>query len=96
MFIFAIRGLLMRIFVTGPTCSGKTTLARQISVQTLSPLFSLDDIHWIRDPAGDRRRNADECLSILDQIAQQDDWVIEGCNSSGPTLQSSGDTIYSF
>lgn len=68
----------MRLFVTGPTGSGKTTLARNIATQAGIPLYSLDDIHWVRHPNGDQRRNPDERAALLSEVVQQDAWVIEG------------------
>jgi adenylate kinase family enzyme len=68
----------MRVFVTGPTGSGKSTLSRQLSARYRIPFHSLDDIHWIHHPGGDKRRPMDEKLALLDQIAGTENWVIEG------------------
>jgi adenylate kinase family enzyme len=68
----------MRVFLTGPTGSGKSTLSRQIASLLEAPLYSLDDIHWVRDAAGDYRRAPAERLALLESVAQQDAWVIEG------------------
>lgn len=68
----------MRLFITGPTGSGKTTLAKKISAQTGIPVYSLDDIHWVQHPDGDRRRGADERAVLLSRIVEQDVWIIEG------------------
>ncbi len=68
----------MRLFVTGPTGSGKSTLATMFAHKASLPLFPLDDIHWVRHPSGDRRRDPAERLSMLEKIVQHDAWVIEG------------------
>lgn len=67
-----------RMFVTGPTGSGKTTLARNIATQAGLRLHSLDDIHWVRNPDGDQRRASDERAALLDQVVRQEAWVVEG------------------
>ncbi|VWC63919.1 hypothetical protein BLA50215_00002 [Burkholderia lata] len=68
----------MRVFVTGPTRSGKTTLASKLARRESLPLFHLDDTHWVRHPAGDVRRAPSERLALLEQVVQQDAWIIEG------------------
>ncbi|MGV6872427.1 hypothetical protein ACUSIJ_07015 [Pseudochelatococcus sp. B33] len=68
----------MRLFVTGPTGSGKTTFAAGVAKEAALPLYSLDDIHWIRDPKGDRRRPPAERLALLAPLTEQSRWVIEG------------------
>lgn len=72
----------MRLFVTGPTGSGKTTLAaalaRRLGRQVAMPLHSLDDLHWVRHPSGDRRRAPSERSALLERLVQGEHWVIEG------------------
>jgi adenylate kinase family enzyme len=68
----------MRLFVTGPTGSGKSTLATKIAQRAGLPKFSLDDMHWVRRPSGDKRRDPAERLSMLQTVVQLDGWVIEG------------------
>ncbi|MFH6782810.1 MULTISPECIES: hypothetical protein [Methylobacterium] len=68
----------MRVFVTGPTGSGKTTLARSLSRHTGLPIHSLDDIHWVPHPGADRRREPAERSAILDRVVQAEAWIIEG------------------
>ncbi|WCM25435.1 hypothetical protein NDN01_15365 [Sphingomonas sp. QA11] len=68
----------MRLFVTGPTGSGKTTFAARVAREAALPLYSLDDLHWIRHPDGDRRRAPEERLALLRPLARQTRWVIEG------------------
>ena len=68
----------MRIFVTGPTGSGKTTLAARLGDQIGSPVHTLDDIHWVRHPSGDRRREPEERLQLLERLVRRNAWIIEG------------------
>ncbi|WP_288581359.1 hypothetical protein [uncultured Methylobacterium sp.] len=68
----------MRVFVTGPTGGGKTTLARRLSQRAGVPIHSLDDIHWVPHPDGDRRREPAERSAMLDRIVQAEAWIIEG------------------
>ncbi|UFX45596.1 hypothetical protein HAP47_0002365 [Bradyrhizobium sp. 41S5] len=68
----------MRVFVTGPTGSGKSTFAGRVADGAALPLYSLDDIHWVKQPGGDRRRAPDERLAMLLSLVQQGGWVIEG------------------
>lgn len=68
----------MRIFITGPTGSGKSTLANRLSATHGIPCYELDNIHWIRDPDGDRRRGPEERLALLQEIVSRPDWIIEG------------------
>lgn len=74
----SIKGGHVRLFITGPTGSGKTTLAKKITTQTGIPLYSLDDIHWVRHSDGDQRRPEDERTALLSRIVKQDVWIIEG------------------
>ncbi len=68
----------MKIFVTGPTGSGKTTLARQLSLRHGIAWHSLDDIHWVRHPDGDKRRPLDDKLALLQRIVAAEHWIVEG------------------
>ena len=68
----------MRVFVTGPTGSGKSTFSGKLAKEAALPLYSLDDLHWVRHPDGDRRRAPDERLALLLPLVEQNSWVIEG------------------
>lgn len=68
----------MRIFVTGPVGAGKSTFARQLAERASVPLCALDDLHWLRDPSGDRRRDPVERAALLAEVVAGPDWVVEG------------------
>ena len=68
----------MRLFVAGPTGSGKSTLASKFAHKAFLPLFALDDIHWVRRPTGDVRRDPVERLALLEEVVRHDAWIIEG------------------
>lgn len=71
-------GKTVRVFVTGPTGSGKSTFADKISGAAGLPLHSLDDLHWEKGPSGDRRREPEQRLALLLPLVRQSSWVIEG------------------
>ena len=69
----------MKIHIIGCSGSGKTYLAKALSRKYKIPCFDLDDIQW--DNSADsygvkmpvEKRNA-----LLEQILQNDSWIIEG------------------
>tara|TARA_B100000315_G_C14493593_1_gene548811 strand:- start:968 stop:1189 length:222 start_codon:yes stop_codon:yes gene_type:complete len=66
-----------RIVIFGSTCSGKSTMARQISQLTALPHIELDEIFWqagwVQMPL-DRFRA--EILAVIDRCP--DGWVLDG------------------
>lgn len=68
----------MRVFVTGPTGSGKSTFAALVAAQAGLPLYAMDDLHWERRPGGDVRRSPADRLALLLPLVAQPAWVIEG------------------
>jgi len=80
----------VRVFVTGPTGSGKSTFAAMVAEAAALPLYSLDDLHWVKQPGGDRRRAPDERLALLMPLVRQSGWVIEGVQFkwADPALES--------
>ena len=64
-----------RVIVIGTSCSGKTTIARQLS-QTLGvPHIELDAIHW--KPAWEPRP-AEEFRQMVSEVVAGERWVIDG------------------
>nr|WP_249210829.1 AAA family ATPase [Acetobacter persici] len=68
----------VRLFVTGPTGCGKSTLASELAHKASLPVFPLDEMHWVRQPEGDVRRDPAARLAMLDSVVQRDAWIVEG------------------
>ena len=69
------RGGMERIVVVGTSCSGKTTLARQLSRVLGSPHVDLDGIHW---KPGWQERQVDEVRQMAGEGAAGERWVMDG------------------
>ena len=61
--------------VVGTSCSGKTTLARQLALELGSPHVELDAIHWM---AGWRERPVEEVRRMATEAATAERWVMDG------------------
>lgn len=70
---------IMKIHIIGGPGSGKTFLADKLSKQYGIPHYDLDDLQW-DNAANDygTKRDPQERAALLDQILQNDDWIIEG------------------
>ena len=69
----------MKIHIIGGSGSGKTFLAEKLSKEHNLPHYDLDDIMW--DNQSDTygvKRDMEERKKLLDEILQNDDWIIEG------------------
>ena len=64
-----------RVVVVGTSCSGKTTLARQLSLVLGSPHVELDAIHW---KPGWQERPVDEVRQMAGDAAEGKRWVMDG------------------
>jgi len=62
-----------RIVIIGTSCSGKTTLANNISSILDIPHFELDVLHW-----GPNWSEREEFESDVEQAVQDNSWVIDG------------------
>ena len=69
----------MKIHIIGGPGSGKTFLADKLTRQYGIPHYDLDDLQW-DNAANDygTKRDPQERAALLDQILQNDDWIIEG------------------
>ncbi|MDP1512787.1 adenylate kinase [Paenibacillus ottowii] len=64
-----------RIIVIGSPGSGKTCLARRLSMWTHLPYISLDDLYW----GPEWKRSTDEQFhKQLGEVLQREEWIIEG------------------
>ena len=64
-----------RVAIVGTSCSGKTTLARQIASQHHIPHIELDAIYWQQDWTP---LPIDQFRSAVEAAAAGDQWVIDG------------------
>lgn len=64
-----------RICIFGRPCSGKSTFADKIHKKTGLPLYHLDEILYISEGV---ERESKEFVSILQNIVNQDSWIIDG------------------
>ncbi|HDS1736726.1 MULTISPECIES: adenylate kinase [Pseudomonas] len=85
----------MRIYITGASCAGVTTLG-----QTLSPLLGLrhvdvDDFFWMpTNPPFTTKRPVEERVLLIQQALGENDWVLTGSAEGwGGALLSSADVI---
>ncbi|MFT8322146.1 MAG: DNA topology modulation protein FlaR [Bacillus sp. (in: firmicutes)] len=69
-----------KIHIIGSVGSGKTTLAKLLSIKLNIPYYELDNIVWKRHPAGDTRRTEEEREQCLYPILQNEKWIIEGAH----------------
>ncbi|RDW17301.1 DNA topology modulation protein FlaR [Oceanobacillus chungangensis] len=72
---------IQRIHIIGSVGSGKTTLAKEISLTLGIPDYELDNVVWKRDKSGDIRRNEQEREAYLNSIIQSESWIIEGVHN---------------
>ncbi|MDN4492537.1 AAA family ATPase [Ureibacillus aquaedulcis] len=75
------KSIYKRIHIIGSVGSGKTTLAKEISKRLDIPYYELDNVVWIRDKSGDRRRTEHEREKYLNSIIQSGSWIIEGVHN---------------
>ena len=66
---------MQRVIVVGTSCSGKTTLARQLSRVLGVPHVELDGIHWMPDW---QLRPMDEVRRMTSEAAAGERWVMDG------------------
>ena len=64
-----------RLVIVGTSCSGKTTLARELSRILRAPCIELDAIHW--KPAW-QPRSEEELRQMVSEVVSGERWVIDG------------------
>lgn len=70
----------MKLYITGPVASGKSTLARRIAAAAGVPCYHLDDVMYAPDPdapSGNRKRPAAEREMLFNAICNLPAWVVE-------------------
>jgi adenylate kinase family enzyme len=66
-----------RTLIIGNAGSGKSTLAEHVAARRVCPHIRLDDVYWI-DQALLRKRGAADARQLLQALAVEPNWVIEG------------------
>lgn len=67
----------MKLLIIGIVASGKTTLARKLSIKYNIPYFEIDQI--VHDDINNLKRNNKEQMDIINGIDKNNkDWIIEG------------------
>jgi len=67
---------LKRIYIIGPSGSGKSFLAKKLSNQLKIPAYDLDDIFWLKKPI--KKRPEQMWKPLLERISKKQKWIIEG------------------
>ena len=71
----SVSSAMERVVVVGTSCSGKTTLARQLAQGLGAPHVELDGIHWM---SGWRQRPVEEVRRMVGEAAAAERWVMDG------------------
>lgn len=64
-----------KISVIGNACSGKTWLSRELALKYNLPLTHVDSVQFL---SGMKLKDPSETRKILESIANQDQWIIDG------------------
>lgn len=67
-----------RIHIIGSVGSGKTTLAKKLSINLSIPYYEMDNIVWKRTSHGDVRNSMEDRDAIFQEIISKDRWIVEG------------------
>ena len=69
-----------RIIVFGNSASGKSTLAKKLSLIHSLAHLDLDTLAWQENTKSPTRRDVNESLALMNAFTQEhEEWVIEGC-----------------
>lgn len=71
----------MKIYITGGSGSGKTTISKRMAKRHGVPYLDLDTVKWVNDGGKKfvKSRSIDERKKIIDHfIAQNQDWICDG------------------
>lgn len=84
-----------KIFILGMSCSGKSTLAKKLSLKYDIPHFEADDIYWKKKYSV--KRTKEECYFELKRILEENKkWIIEGVfiDITKPALEKADEIIF--
>lgn len=73
-----------RIHIIGSVGSGKTTLAKELSI----PYYEIDNIIFERHSTGDTRRSDKEIVKKLEEIIKSEAWILEGTSTKEWIIKS--------
>lgn len=85
----------MRIYITGASCAGVTTLGRNLATQLDIRQVDVDHFYWIpTDPPFTTKRPPRDRVSLMQQALGSGDWVLSGsCMGWGDALIGDADLI---
>lgn len=85
----------MRIYITGASCAGVTTLGQSLANQLAIPHVDVDDFYWMpTNPPFTTKRPASERVPLIQQAFGGDEWVLTGsCMGWGDALIATVDLI---
>lgn len=85
----------MRIYITGASCAGVTTLGHTLASLLGLRHLDVDDFYWLpTDPPFTTKRPPDERVVLIQQGLGDGDWVLSGsCLGWGDALVNNADLI---
>lgn len=85
----------MRIYITGASCAGVTTLGQNLAAQLGVQQVDVDDFFWMpTNPPFTTKRPPAERVSLIQQTFGDDGWVLTGsCMVWGEALLAQADLI---
>lgn len=85
----------MRIYITGASCAGVTTLGLNLATRLDIRQVDVDDFYWMpTDPPFTTKRPPNERVSLMQQACGNDDWVLTGsCMNWGDALIADAELI---
>ena len=64
-----------RVVIIGSSCSGKTTMAKQVAASLQIPHIELDALHWLPDW---QERPDSEFRELVSSAVAEERWVVDG------------------
>ncbi|ROM34145.1 adenylate kinase [Pseudomonas poae] len=85
----------MRIYITGASCAGVTTLGRTLAALLSLRHLDVDDFYWLpTDPPFTTKRPPNERVVLIQQRFGEDNWVLTGsCMEWGDALINHAELI---
>ena len=85
----------MRIYITGASCAGVTTLGQHLETRLGVRQIDVDDYYWIpTNPPFTTKRPPSDRVSLMQQALGDDGWVLTGsCMNWGDALIADAELI---